>query len=157
MLLRTISAPARAAPPFRDPRRRGSTSAAFRRATSEGRLSRSATARIPAEGVKWKVFNFGVSGGKGEGVVVVEEEVEFSGGGVGDGSKSGIGRGGDWVSGSAGAGGGSERGAMGAYYREMIEANPGDALLLRNYGKFLHEVTIRNPSSSPNFRSFSAF
>lgn len=107
--------------------------------------------------MKRKVFDFGVSGGKGEGVVVEEEEVEFSGGGVGDGSKSGIGRGGDWVSGSAGAGGGSERRAMGEYYREMIEANPGDALLLRNYGKFLHEVTIRNPSSSPNFGSFSGF
>lgn len=154
MLLRTISAPARAVAPVRDPRRRGSTSSTFRRTTSDGRLSRSASARIPAEGVKWKVFDFGVSGGKGEGVVVEEEEVEFSGGGVGEGRKSGSGRGGDGV---GGAGGGSERRAMGAYYREMIEANPGDPLLLRNYGKFLHEVTIRNPSSSPNFGSFSGF
>ncbi|GLJ49024.1 hypothetical protein SUGI_1034200 [Cryptomeria japonica] len=26
------------------------------------------------------------------------------------------------------------------YYEEMLEANPGNALLLRNYAKFLHEV-----------------
>lgn len=153
MLLRTASAPAL---PDRDPlrrdgSRRGSTSAAFRRTTSDGRLSRSA--KLPAEGVKRKVFDFGVSGGTGEGVVVEEEEVEFSGGGVGEGRKSGSGRGGDGI----GGGGGSERRAMGAYYREMIEANPGDPLLLRNYGKFLHEVTIRNPSSSPKFGTFSGF
>lgn len=102
------------------------------------------------------MFDFGVSGGKGEGVVV-EEEVEISGGGVGEGRKSGSGRGGDGVGDGGGAGGGSERRAMGAYYREMIEANPGDPLLLRNYGKFLQEVTIRNPSSSPKFGSFSSF
>ncbi|KAL7166852.1 hypothetical protein ACSBR2_037510 [Camellia fascicularis] len=29
---------------------------------------------------------------------------------------------------------------MGAYYREMLKSNPTNSLLLRNYGKFLHEV-----------------
>lgn len=29
---------------------------------------------------------------------------------------------------------------IGAYYEEMLKSNPTDALLLRNYGKFLHEV-----------------
>lgn len=31
------------------------------------------------------------------------------------------------------------------YYQKMLEANPGNSLLLRNYAKFLHEVRI-NPS-----------
>lgn len=34
-----------------------------------------------------------------------------------------------------------ERRKMGAYYQEMLKSNPGDPLLLRNYGQFLHEVT----------------
>ncbi|XP_050377011.1 uncharacterized protein LOC126794358 [Argentina anserina] len=33
-----------------------------------------------------------------------------------------------------------ERRKMGAYYQEMLKANPSDPLLLRNYGQFLHEV-----------------
>ncbi|XP_058772595.1 uncharacterized protein LOC131646616 [Vicia villosa] len=37
-------------------------------------------------------------------------------------------------------GNGGERIKIGAYYEEMLKSNPTDALLLRNYGKFLHEV-----------------
>ncbi|RZC28015.1 hypothetical protein D0Y65_000167 [Glycine soja] len=37
-------------------------------------------------------------------------------------------------------GNGGERMKIGAYYEEMLRSNPTDALLLRNYGKFLHEV-----------------
>ncbi|KAK8650319.1 hypothetical protein V6N13_139964 [Hibiscus sabdariffa] len=33
-----------------------------------------------------------------------------------------------------------DRSGIGDYYREMLKLNPGDSLLLRNYGKFLHEV-----------------
>lgn len=38
-------------------------------------------------------------------------------------------------------GSGGERIKIGAYYEEMLKSNPTDALLLRNYGKFLHEVS----------------
>jgi hypothetical protein len=37
-------------------------------------------------------------------------------------------------------GNGGESIKIGAYYEEMLKSNPTDALLLRNYGKFLHEV-----------------
>ncbi|CAL5188483.1 unnamed protein product [Lathyrus oleraceus] len=40
----------------------------------------------------------------------------------------------------ASGGNGGERIKIGAYYEEMLKSNPTDALLLRNYGKFLHEV-----------------
>ncbi|KAL4342437.1 hypothetical protein GQ457_08G025080 [Hibiscus cannabinus] len=33
-----------------------------------------------------------------------------------------------------------DKSEIGDYYREMLKLNPGDSLLLRNYGKFLHEV-----------------
>ncbi|KAK9144301.1 hypothetical protein Sjap_004204 [Stephania japonica] len=35
---------------------------------------------------------------------------------------------------------GGDRSRIGEYYEEMLKANPGNPLLLRNYGKFLHEV-----------------
>jgi len=38
-------------------------------------------------------------------------------------------------------GNGGERMKIGAYYEEMLKSNPTDALLLRNYGKYLHEVS----------------
>lgn len=31
---------------------------------------------------------------------------------------------------------------MGDYYRELVKSNPTDPLILRNYGKFLYEVSI---------------
>ncbi|KVH95254.1 uncharacterized protein LOC112527849 [Cynara cardunculus var. scolymus] len=33
-----------------------------------------------------------------------------------------------------------ERSKIGAYYQQMLKSNPNDPLILRNYGKFLHEV-----------------
>ncbi|KAI3905056.1 hypothetical protein MKX01_017302, partial [Papaver californicum] len=33
-----------------------------------------------------------------------------------------------------------DQGKLGDYYLEMLRSNPGDPLLLRNYGKFLYEV-----------------
>ncbi|KAE9613289.1 putative tetratricopeptide-like helical domain-containing protein [Lupinus albus] len=59
------------------------------------------------------------------------EELGF-GGGLGGGGDRGI----TTVTG----GNGGERIQIGAYYEEMLKSNPTDALLLRNYGKFLHEV-----------------
>ncbi|TKY70030.1 hypothetical protein E2542_SST06314 [Spatholobus suberectus] len=62
-------------------------------------------------------------------VGIRSEDVEFGGGDGGD-------RGSATVTG----GNGGERMKIGAYYEEMLKSNPTDALLLRNYGKFLHEV-----------------
>ncbi|GMJ12511.1 hypothetical protein like AT4G17940 [Hibiscus trionum] len=56
------------------------------------------------------------------------EEIGFSGDGFGRGGKYG----GDDSYG--------DKSRIGDYYREMLKLNPGDSLLLRNYGKFLHEV-----------------
>ncbi|KAF8025360.1 hypothetical protein BT93_F2258 [Corymbia citriodora subsp. variegata] len=93
----------------------------------------------------------------GEGCDVVEREggglqTLVVGGGMGSGGSSGIYVGG----GDVGGRGGSDAGDGGfgfyennknpgsdgtdAYYRKMIEANPGNALLLGNYAKFLKEV-----------------
>ncbi|KAF3449416.1 hypothetical protein FNV43_RR10144 [Rhamnella rubrinervis] len=61
-------------------------------------------------------------------------EVGFSGDGFGKGSESDGGGFGSF------GGGNSDKRKMGEYYREMLKTNPSDSLLLRNYGKFLHEV-----------------
>ncbi|XP_010695553.2 uncharacterized protein LOC104908168 [Beta vulgaris subsp. vulgaris] len=34
----------------------------------------------------------------------------------------------------------NEKSGIQEYYQEMLKSNPGDSLLLRNYGKYLHEV-----------------
>lgn len=44
--------------------------------------------------------------------------------------------------GDHGTGNGEDRSKIGAYYQEMLKSNPGDSLLLGNYGKFLHEVLL---------------
>ncbi|KAK8945422.1 hypothetical protein KSP40_PGU006960 [Platanthera guangdongensis] len=64
--------------------------------------------------------------------LVAVTEVDFSGGGKGSGANTVAGSGGD----------GRERGdrGLGSYYLEMLKADPGNSLLLRNYGRFLHEV-----------------
>ncbi|XP_057448642.1 uncharacterized protein LOC130740152 [Lotus japonicus] len=56
------------------------------------------------------------------------------------GSGCGSGYGGDYRNDAVTGGNGGERIKIGAYYEEMLKSNPTDALLLRNYGKFLHEV-----------------
>ena len=92
------------------------------------------------------------------GVAVVEKEKVLQTLVVGGG---GAGGGGGRVCGGGGGGGGSDGGdgsgfgsdsydsnrwhghdSTDAYYQKMIEANPGNALLLSNYAKFLKEVTI---------------
>lgn len=72
---------------------------------------------------------------------VLVEEMEFSGGGIGKGKKSGGGSGGDGGGGSFGDGD-ADQNKIGAYYQQMLKANPANPLLLRNYGKFLHEVGL---------------
>lgn len=67
----------------------------------------------------------------------------------------GVGGGGTCGGGGGGGGRGSDGGDGGydfgrgcdgtdAYYRKMIEANPGNGLLLGNYAKFLKEVKKQN-------------
>lgn len=75
------------------------------------------------------------------------------GGGMGSGGSSGVYGGGGDVGGRGGSDDGEDEGfgfyesnknpggeSTDAYYRKMIEANPGNALLLGNYAKFLKEV-----------------
>ncbi|PKA53264.1 hypothetical protein AXF42_Ash009994 [Apostasia shenzhenica] len=63
-------------------------------------------------------------------------EIEYSGGGMGSGKKMGRGSGGE---GNGGADRDEDR-RIESYYQEMLRADPANPLLLRNYGKFLHEV-----------------
>ncbi|KAF9623871.1 hypothetical protein IFM89_005639, partial [Coptis chinensis] len=79
------------------------------------------------------------------GANVVEEEEEkediaFLGGGTGKGRNVGGGNGGDGFHWGGLSGGNADQSKIGAYYQELLKADPGNALLLRNYGKFLHEV-----------------
>ncbi|BAT91735.1 uncharacterized protein HKW66_Vig0213670 [Vigna angularis] len=60
---------------------------------------------------------------------ILREDME-SGGGDGD----------DHGDATVTGGNDGERMKIDAYYEEMLKSNPTDALLLRNYGKFLHEV-----------------
>ncbi|CAI9095328.1 OLC1v1031257C1 [Oldenlandia corymbosa var. corymbosa] len=64
------------------------------------------------------------------------EELGFSGGGFGRNWNSGGGSGDDQYS----AGDFADRRRIGAYYLEMLKSDPNNPLLLRNYGKYLHEV-----------------
>ncbi|KAK8692914.1 hypothetical protein V6N13_070517 [Hibiscus sabdariffa] len=62
---------------------------------------------------------------------ISEEETGSSGDGVGNGGKSG---------GSHDDDSYGNKIQIGDYYTEMLRLNPADSLLLRNYGRFLHEV-----------------
>ncbi|XWS62171.1 hypothetical protein CRYUN_Cryun07bG0188200 [Craigia yunnanensis] len=59
------------------------------------------------------------------------EEIGFSGDGFGNGGKCGGNHGDDSY---------GDKSKIGDYYREMLKLNPTDSLLVRNYGRFLHEV-----------------
>ncbi|KAI3453391.1 hypothetical protein Pfo_010054 [Paulownia fortunei] len=61
------------------------------------------------------------------------EELGFPGGGMNKNRKSGGG-------GSGGNGSNADRHKIGAYYQEMLKSDPTNSLVLRNYGKYLHEV-----------------
>ncbi|KAL5550990.1 hypothetical protein UlMin_001166 [Ulmus minor] len=97
-------------------------------------------ARIPEEddGVESSILNRTVSlAGDWPVSGIPLEELGFSDGGFGKGSKSG--GGGDYGFGTSN-GGFNDRSKLGVYYQEMLKSNPGDSLLLRNYAKFLYEV-----------------
>ncbi|XP_059443524.1 uncharacterized protein LOC132175567 [Corylus avellana] len=99
-----------------------------------GAGSLSFPARIPEEEYVSESVDDGlVSLSKGVGIWpesgIPLEDLGFSGGGRKPG-----------VEGDHGAGNGDDRSKIGAYYLEMLKSNPGDPLLLANYGKFLHEV-----------------
>lgn len=71
----------------------------------------------------------------GSGISV--EETQFSGVGSGSGrDRDGFG--------SGGSSSDRERKKIGEYYLRMLKSNPNDPLILRNYGKYLHEVYIIN-------------
>ncbi|XVF11062.1 hypothetical protein REPUB_Repub07fG0237100 [Reevesia pubescens] len=59
------------------------------------------------------------------------EEIGLSGNGFGNGGKSGSDHGDDSY---------EDKRKIGVFYKEMLKLNPTDSLLLRNYGRFLHEV-----------------
>ncbi|EEF34724.1 conserved hypothetical protein [Ricinus communis] len=64
------------------------------------------------------------------------EELGFSSGGDGFGKGKNSGGGNGGVDGNSS----DDLSKIGDYYTEMLKSNPNDSLLLRNYGKFLHEV-----------------
>ncbi|KAK4400501.1 UNVERIFIED_CONTAM: hypothetical protein Sradi_6687800 [Sesamum radiatum] len=61
------------------------------------------------------------------------EELGFPGGGMNKNRNSGGG-------GCGGNGSDADRSKIGSYYQEMLKSDPTNSLLLRNYGKYLHEV-----------------
>lgn len=119
-------------------------------ALNDGSGSRSFSARIPE--VEEEDYDYSLSVGNVVDVAanyagiwpdsrIPVEELGFTGGGIGNGKITGGGGGGDGA-GDTSTGGYEDRRKIGAYYKEMLKSNPGDPLLLRNYGKFLHEVYI---------------
>ncbi|XP_068649592.1 uncharacterized protein [Aristolochia californica] len=94
--------------------------------------------------LKHRGLEFGISDRLGIWSVneVLPEEFELTGGGTGKGRIVGGGRGGGRGGDGIGdlTGGSADQNSMGVYYQEMLKANPGNPLLLRNYGKYLHEV-----------------
>ncbi|BFG30989.1 hypothetical protein CerSpe_172630 [Prunus speciosa] len=87
----------------------------FRRAMSESDILRSDTDILQSE------THFPAKSNS-----LPEEELRFPGGDRGVNALSTVDEG--------------EQKKIGDYYQEMLKSNPGDPLLLRNYGKFLHEV-----------------
>ncbi|XP_030524810.1 uncharacterized protein LOC115737007 [Rhodamnia argentea] len=74
------------------------------------------------------------------GIGIPLEEPGVRGGQIGAGGDFG-GDGCDRSGSNGGYGGGyGDRRRIGDYYQEMLKSSPGDCLLLRNYGKYLHEV-----------------
>ncbi|CAK8540345.1 unnamed protein product [Lathyrus sativus] len=87
-------------------------------------LSESAVIRSPSED-----FGFSRNLNRSGSQYLPLEEAGLGGGGCGHGDVT-----------VTSGGNGGERIKIGEYYEEMLKSNPTDALLLRNYGKFLHEV-----------------
>lgn len=73
------------------------------------------------------------------------EELGSPGGGMNKNRKSGGG------GGNGGFGSGAEPNNIGAYYLELIKSDPTNSLVLRNYGKYLHEVRNNMSKVEPPF------
>ncbi|PIA58580.1 hypothetical protein AQUCO_00500484v1 [Aquilegia coerulea] len=72
---------------------------------------------------------------------VVKEEIEYCGGGLGKGRNIGGGNGGNrGGNGDISSGGNADQSNMSDYYQKLLKSDPGNPLVLRNYGKFLHEM-----------------
>ncbi|KAL6642626.1 hypothetical protein ACP70R_020807 [Stipagrostis hirtigluma subsp. patula] len=70
-----------------------------------------------------------------------DEEDDLGGGGGGGRNGGGQSGGGGGGGSGGGGGGGSESGCgMGEHFRRVLRLDPENPLLLRNYGKYLHEV-----------------
>ncbi|KAG6501869.1 uncharacterized protein LOC121994483 [Zingiber officinale] len=67
--------------------------------------------------------------------LVGQEQVEYSGDGTGKGKNVGGSGKGDGESGN-----GDSNRRISDYYQQMLQIDPSNPLLLRNYGRFLHEV-----------------
>ncbi|KAF3652687.1 hypothetical protein FXO38_15974 [Capsicum annuum] len=65
--------------------------------------------------------------------VIPIDGLGFSDGGIGKNTKFGAG-------GGSRDGGNTDPSKIGEYYKEMLKSDPMNSLLLRNYGKYLHEV-----------------
>lgn len=112
--------------------------------------------------------NSGLGEVEEEGCAALVEEralqtlVVGGGDGGGGGKVCGGGGGGRGSDGGDGSGSGSDyhdsnswhgHDSTDAYYQKMIEANPGNALLLANYAKFLKEViTVKKKNLNPKFQ-----
>ncbi|KAJ4829393.1 hypothetical protein Tsubulata_014536 [Turnera subulata] len=121
-------------------RRRGSP--VIRRALSEAEViirSESLTSgAFPARILEDEEEEEEVIGFGGMWPVVVEELGFSAGDGFGEGKEKKNDGGGRSGGGRGGRDGDVRK--IGDRYREMLKSNPGDSLLLRNYGKYLHEV-----------------
>lgn len=125
------------------PIRRVSSESDLKGSGSFSKLSRERSQSFPAIILEEDYFSDDVgaltlseSGFRHQNYTPVDESA-FSGDGIGKGRVFGGGRGG---CGFGNGGGGSDRKEIGAYYQEMLKSDPMNSLLLRNYGKFLHEV-----------------
>ncbi|KAF5190008.1 Tetratricopeptide repeat (TPR)-like superfamily protein [Thalictrum thalictroides] len=71
---------------------------------------------------------------------VLKEENEYFGGGLGKGRNIGGGNGGNGSGNNDLNGGNADQSNMSEYYQKLLKSDPGNPLILRNYGKFLHEM-----------------
>ncbi|XP_038888361.1 uncharacterized protein LOC120078207 [Benincasa hispida] len=121
--------------------RRGKNSSRIRRAASESDITQSLHEVLNPHDQSSGVRSRSRSRSRSFPSGIPEEELLNEDESDGDSMKDGV----DFVSDTF-SNGSNDRSKIGAYYEELLKLNPSDALLLRNYGKFLHEVvkdTIR--------------
>lgn len=122
----------------------------LRRAISETDLFRSGSARVPLlllpleEDEKDAMTELKRQAFTVQGMVTKEEPLEdLEMEEVRESFGSGMGNGGNFTNGSKGGRGSGDQSENRRFhdrYEELLRSDPGNPLLLRNYGKFLHEV-----------------